>query len=69
MKGEEDLDMEQIKGTHEGVAVLSWEKFTIAMAYMAELQIYKKPRKFDDFVVVSMRDKMVDIFVQLLRFR
>ena len=49
--------------------MLSWEKFTIAMAYMAELQIYKKPRKFDDFVVVSMRDKMVDIFVQLLRFR
>ena len=46
-----------------------WENFTIAMAYMAELQIYKKPINLNDFVAISMRDKMVDTFVQLLKFR
>lgn len=67
-KGNEDFDFEDVNASFEPIRVVDWEKFTIYMAYVAELHIYKKPVNFDDFIVVNMRDKLVDIFVQLLRF-
>lgn len=46
----------------------NWEYFFIEMAYIAECHTYKIKPDLSTFDVFKMRNKLVDIFMQFLRF-
>ena len=66
---ENAIETEKLVTEAEEVGVINWEVLTLAMAFTAEQLVYDRPVDFDNFVATSMRNKMIDVFVQLLGFK
>ena len=67
-QNQDDFDHETIDAESKEIEVANWEAFSIAMAYCAELHLYERPIDFEGFNINEMREKIIDIFVQLLGF-
>ena len=67
-KGEE-FDVEQIDGGTSEVAVTCEEDYMVAMAYVADCHTFDREINLELFDVDLERDKMVDLFLSMLRFQ
>ena len=64
----EEFDVEQIDGGTSEVAVTCEEDYMVAMAYVADCHTFDREINLEHFDVDRERDKMVDLFLQMLSF-
>ena len=50
------------------VPVNNWQEFVIAASNIAEAHAFKRKPKIDEFSLERSRNKLIDMFVQLLQF-
>jgi len=64
------IDLQQIQEDAESVEipVNNWQEFVIAASNIAEAHAFKRQPKIDDFSLERSRNKLIDMFVQLLKF-
>ena len=51
------------------VNVISWENFVVAIAFIADCHTYVREYNIQNFAVQPQRDKMIDVFLRLLKFK
>ena len=68
----DEIDLDEImeKAETKEVPVNNWEEFVIAASSIAENHAFKKSTPVDDCVVnlERSRNKLVDLFMQILKF-
>ncbi len=62
------FDASKVEATPTEIPVVSWEEFVVVATHILEGHLYKREFKMNAIVMQQERDKLVDLFVQLLKF-
>lgn len=65
----EEFDPELIDGGTSEIAVDCDEDYMVGMAYVADCHTYKREVNLEKFDLERERNKMVDLYLSLLRFK
>lgn len=64
-----DFDEEDIDGGVEGICVSNDEDMIVAICYVAECITFNRQPEMDQFNVNEQRQRILDAFIQLLKFK
>ena len=65
----EEFDMENVDGGTSEIFVTCEEDYMVGMAYVADCMTYKRLVDLEKFDCDRERKKMVDLYLQLLKFK
>ena len=65
----EEFDIENVDGGTSEIFVTCEEDYMVGMAYVADCATYKRNIDLEKFDVDRERNKMVDLYLQLLKFK
>ena len=64
----EEFDVENVDGGTSEIFVTCEEDYMVGMAYIADCHTYKREVELENFNVERERNKMVDLYLSLLKF-
>lgn len=64
----EEFDIDMVDGGTSEVCVTCEEDYMIAMAYVAECHTFKREVNLEKFDIELERNKMVDLYMRMLKF-
>ena len=67
--GEEIQDEEEIDGGTGEIEVTCEEDYLVGMAYIADCHTYKREVQLEKFNLERERNKMVDLYLNMLKFK
>lgn len=64
----EDFDVENVDGGTSEIMVSCEEDYMVSMAYVAECHTFRREVDLEKFDVARERNKMVDLYLRLIKF-
>jgi len=65
----EEFDIEMVDGGTSEICVDCEEDYMVGMAYIADCHTYKREVNLEKFDLARERNKMIDLYLSLLKFK